>query len=158
MKKLLSMSVILFCASVTVCAAANYDPTDVKKFKEINSCPSCNLSGASIYDNHQHANLTNANLSNADLQGDYTLADFSGANAVGVEISSASGAKFVDATLIKGRLRGNFTDADFSNANVSAADFSNANLYHAKLTNQQLSSARTICDAILPDGTTGKCN
>ena len=136
-----------------------YSPDDLRQFKESNSCVGCNLSNISLFENHQNANLTGANVSSTDLYGDYTKANFSNINGIHLSLLNASGASFVNATLIEARFRNsNLTDTDFTNANVNSADFSYANLYGSKITQLQLLSAKTLCNAILPDGTKVICN
>jgi uncharacterized protein YjbI with pentapeptide repeats len=60
--------------------AKAYDPGDLRRLLDTNSCPGCDLSGANL----RGANLRNANLSGADLSGaDLNDADLSGANLSG---------------------------------------------------------------------------
>lgn len=69
-----------------------------------------------------------------------------------------SGAKFIHSALVNANFSyANLTDADFSNADIRGINFSGANLYGAKLTIEQLRTASSICNAILPDGSKGKC-
>ncbi len=148
---------VVFMISTVGYAKPNYDASDLKKFQETNACRNCNLSNASVYGDHRHADLVGANISDASFHGDNTMADFS--NVVGTKayISDGSEAKFINAVLIDASFDGNFTNADFSNAVVRGASFSHTNLYGAKISAQQLMDVRSICDAILPDGTKGKC-
>ena len=45
-----------------------YDEVHLKKLRAVGSCPSCDLSGAFLYDeNLEHANLEGTNLTNANL-------------------------------------------------------------------------------------------
>ncbi len=147
----------LFIISSTCYAKPNYDANDLKKFQESNACRSCNLSNAYIYGDHRHADLVDANISDASFQGDNTMADFTNVIGTKAYISNGSDAKINNAILIDAQFSGNFTNADFSNAVLRGASFSHTNLYGAKITSQQLSDARSVCDAILPDGTKGKC-
>ena len=70
MKKLLLISALLLCSNGWA-----YNETDLAKFKALNACEGCDLSGANL----RGANLTDANLYNADLRG----ADLEGANLNG---------------------------------------------------------------------------
>lgn len=142
-------------------ALVKYNPSDMKRFTETNNCPGCNLSGAYTWVdvNHQGANLINANVSDAYFLGDYTQTDFTNIDGTDVHIYHASEAKFINAILIQGNFSGgNFTSADFTYANVKDANFSHANLYGAKISWEQLATARSVCEAILPDGSKGSCN
>jgi uncharacterized protein YjbI with pentapeptide repeats len=51
----------------------------------------------------------------------------------------------------------NLEGANFSGAVLSHADLSGANLLNSNITPEQLKQAKTICEAILPDGSFGPC-
>lgn len=74
-------------------------------------------------------------------------------NHVDLSYSNFSGAKLNSANLIDD----NLTNADFTGASVIGANFTNSILYQAKISAQQLATALSVCDAILPDGSRGKC-
>ena len=87
--------------------------------------------------------------------------NFSGVFAVGMNYANAdlSYSTFTNANLSGAQLNSdNFTSVNFTGANVSGANFTSAILYKAKISKSQLASAGTLCDAILPDGSKGKCN
>jgi uncharacterized protein YjbI with pentapeptide repeats len=112
-----------------------------------------NLSGGADLNN---AILNNANLSNADLryddlsEADLRYADLRGANLSSANLSSADlGTNLGIADL---------SNADLSNANLSNADLTQVDLSDANLsgtkgwTEDQLSKARTLEGAAMPDG------
>ena len=145
--------------------APTFDETDLKKFKALNECKECELSGA---------NLKGANLSGADLTGAilrqtiFSNASLSGANLTGVELMEAdlSGADLSGADLTGADLwNSNLENAKLSGANLSkanlleakliAADLSEIKLIGAKLRGADLSGANLsgadLTDAIIPD-------
>lgn len=149
---------ILFLA--TSAFAFTYDHADLKKFEETNSCMNCNLADIPIYSrDHQHANLEGTNFSKSVLYGDYTRANFMRTVAINSDFEGTfSEVKFNNAILINARFVSiNLTGSDFTNANVSGANFSGALLYGAKITEDQLATAKSVCNAILPGGSKGKC-
>lgn len=63
-----------------------------------------------------------------------------------------------NADLTYANLRGaNLEKAILTNALVNHADFSEANLLGATITMEQLKKAKSICHAVLPDGSIGEC-
>ena len=93
--------------------APTFDETDLKKFKALNECKECELSGA---------NLKGANLKRADLRS----TNLSGANLSGANLGKA---RLHGANLSKANLSG----ADLWGANLSGVDLSTATLRNAKL-------------------------
>ena len=89
MKKLILISALLLVAS----NGWAYNETDLAKFKALNACVGCDLSGADL----SKANLNNANLNNADLIG----ADFTGVNFRDAKLE---GAKFCKTQMPWGEL------------------------------------------------------
>lgn len=92
--------------------------------------------------NFSRANLTNAILSNTSFRG--------------LRVTTFSQAIIINATFSNSNLSG----ADFSYANLTGtsfvgADLGLANLFGAK--GLDLTGVKSVCDAILPDGTKGKC-
>ena len=89
---------------------------NILKFKAVNKCPYCDLSGAdfsglvlsaaTLY----NANLTNANFSGAQLH----LADFRNANLTNANLTNA----YLKFSVL--------TKANFTNANLLGADLTNA--------------------------------
>lgn len=64
--------------------------------------------------------------------------------------------EFKDATLINASFwTANLTGSDFTGANVSGVNFSNANLYET--TGINFNEVSSVCNAIMPDGSIGKC-
>ena len=93
-----------------------YNEIDVAKFRELNACEGCDLSGLSAVSSGKlnlqrakltGANLRGANLSNTNLRG----ADLRGADLTGADL----------------------TGANLSNANLKNTDFTTTNLKNAKL-------------------------
>jgi uncharacterized protein YjbI with pentapeptide repeats len=63
------------------------------------------------------------------------------------------GARVMDADFSEAWLR----DCDFTGADLDGSDFRHADLRGSKITAEQLATARSICGAILPDGSRGGC-
>lgn len=155
--------VVGLLSQCSVYAKVQYNPTDYQKFENTSDCPNCNLSDAPLYGSHQNANISGANLSGAIDAGndDYTESNFS--NVKGMQMSfisdDLSQVNFSNAVLLRANFENsNLSYTDFTNANVQGVHFNKAILYGAKITAAQLLSAASVCDAILPDGSTGKCN
>jgi uncharacterized protein YjbI with pentapeptide repeats len=89
-----------------------------------------------------HAHLENADLLKASLRKiDFHQAYLTYADLTGADLTMAK--------LMRADLRG----ADFGGANIADADFLKANLSGAKnLTDEQLSQAKRLCFATMPDG------
>jgi len=88
---------------------------NILKFKAVNKCPYCDLSGANLSEldltlaKLRNANLTGANLRNADLRyADLWDADLTNANLTGANLSSADlrGANLTGAWLGGANLKG----------------------------------------------------
>jgi hypothetical protein len=93
------------------------------------------------------ANLCEANLRGADLR----KVNLSGADLAGVNLERANlcQANLEEANLFQASLGG----ADLRRANLSRANLGKANLTGAKVTTEQLSQARSLRGARMPDGT-----
>jgi uncharacterized protein YjbI with pentapeptide repeats len=105
------------------------------------------LSGALL----SKAILSEADLSKADLsKADLSEADLSGALLIGADLSGAdlSGADLSKAHLREAYLSG----VDLSGVDLSGVDLSGAYLSGATVTDEQLSQARSLHRAIMPDG------
>lgn len=106
--------------------------------------------------------LYDADLSGADLS-DATLfmTNFIQAKLVGAELNKATlvGAWLKETDLTEADLKeANLFQADLTNANLSSAkmdgaDLGEANLTGATITQEQLQTAKSLKDAIMPDGT-----
>ncbi len=112
-----------------------------------------NLSGADLNGSELRksdmirANLGGADLTRADLRAaDLSEADLSGANLTRANLNNAN---LREASLAGASLN----NADLTGANLRDADLSGANLLAAKVTPEQLSQARSLQAATLPDGT-----
>jgi uncharacterized protein YjbI with pentapeptide repeats len=122
-------------------AKASYNPSQLEQFLQTNACPACDLSSALIYGNHSQANLDKVNLSDA-----------------GASNMHLSEAKLTNANLTRTDFGNtNLSGADFTGSALQGARFDGANLYMAKITPQQLTEASSVCGAIMPDGSEGKC-
>jgi uncharacterized protein YjbI with pentapeptide repeats len=129
------------------------------------------LSGADLGEAYlQGANLKGSDLSKADLCGNNRRVEgpylaYHPANMRGVHLNGAnlSGAFMVGVNLHYAHLESaNLSDtdlefADLSEANLTGVDLSGAKLFAANLTgaivtNEQLSQARTLMNATMPDG------
>ena len=171
--KPLILGILLF--TVNLCFA--YSNTDLNQWHDTNSCINCDLSRVGIYGKkHNSATLENAKMLYSDIQNSYfrqsnfsgvyltksiahssffTECDFTNAhlNLVNFSDNTFSGAKFINADL---------QNSDFSNSNLSSTDFTDAKLDGANLTAailigsnlspEQLSKAKSIKYAVLPDG------
>ena len=154
-----------------------YNRADVTQWHETNSCINCDLSRISIYDkDHNFTTLENTKMFYSNIRASYfrqsnfsgvylsksaihssffTECDFTNAhlNMVNFSDNSFSGAKFINADL---------KNSDFSNSNLSSTDFTDAKLDGITLTGailigsnlsaKQLSKAKSLKYAILPDG------
>ena len=131
-------------------ANLKYDPADLDQFNNTNQCPGCDLSNAYLNGNHSQANLQGTNLTFATLSGNFSISNISDANGSQLycKATNLSYTNFSNTILNK---------AVFYTANLEFADFTAADLYGAKITADQLSTAASMCNAILPDGSIGKC-
>ena len=120
MKHLVKISALLLFAS----NGWAYNETDLAKFKALNVCEGCDLSGANLRDIKPgwYATLSNADLSGADLSGaDLKFADLDGANLTDAFLY---GADLHRADLRDANLRGaNFTATILTNAQLDGAKF-----------------------------------
>jgi uncharacterized protein YjbI with pentapeptide repeats len=154
----------------------------IDKDKRIIDLSDANLGGANLIDaDLSEANLSEANLRRADLRGaflrganlrvadlsfadlreaDLSFADLRGAGLEGANLRGANlseadlGRTVLIATLRGAGLEGaNLSDANLSKANLSFADLREANLRGARgTTPEQLDTARSLKDTIMPDG------
>ncbi len=158
----LNISLLFLVATIQNVSFANlkYDPNDLDQFNKTNQCIGCDLSNSTLSGNHSKAILQKSNLTSSVIFNTFSQSDFSYVNGSHGSWSSTnfSYTNFSNATLNATK----FTSADlefsdFSNAVVISADFSQADLYGAKITSDQLATAASVCNAILPDGSKGQC-
>lgn len=163
MKSMLAF-LLLFLSS-SAFAALHAQPNDIKKFESTGTCPSCDLSGSILMCDARNVsfNLANSNLIRSGLEvTDEGHQNSNMTNLVAIELEATygdfSGSNFSNSNLRNAKLAGsNFSHVDFSGANVAGANLNDANLFGAKLSPEQLASLGSVCNAILPDGSTGKC-
>ena len=117
MKYLVGILLLIWTAQISA-----YDELHMKRFKALNKCPGCDLSGA----NFSFYKLDNANLRGANLRG----ANFSNARvAIGAE---GYGADFSGAILVGANFSdfwpevSDFTDADLTESNLEEGHFERA--------------------------------
>lgn len=132
----------------------------------------CNFSDINGSNSHFDTDVENANFSNATLvaarfgspmgaNDDATNANFEHAILIDADFSNgnAPGANFEDANLTNANFAtANLYAANFTGTNVSGVNFYQANLRNAIISAQQLATASSVCDAILPNGSIGKCS
>ncbi len=161
MKKIILFGACLFS---TTLLAASYSPSSLEHFRKTGQCynPTCDLTDThiTVYGYVQPPfDLEGANISGATFAiSNNTLTDFNRVTAIHTDFAGHdySQGAFVNAILINA----NFSHADlsytnFAGADVMGADFSYANLYGSQGIN--LSTASSLCNAILPDGSKGAC-
>ena len=140
------VSLGLSVGTVLAKGSVGYNPSQLDQFTKTNQCAGCDLSSADLsclgtVINHSGANLNNANLSNASFGGDLSEANLENTNLSNVVF------RYI-----------NLSSADLTGAALYGADLAAANLYNAKITATQLAEVYSLCNAILPDGSKGKCN
>ncbi len=146
--------------SLHVMTASAYVEQDVNTFNNTSKCNGCDLSGMYIGGNHPGASLINTILDNSTLVANLTRCDLSNASMNHVTADGVfSHCNVRNAQMTQSR----FFNADFSNAGLTGAIlshsyFDGANFLGAKISNQQLSTASSTCDAILPDGSIAACH
>ena len=130
------------CLLVCSMQGSAFDEMHLMRFKAINKCPNCDLSGANFSGRDMKkailkgANLSDANLSRANLWS----ADLSGANLQGANLTQAKvwlvsfrGAKLSGANLSELQtIKADFSNADLTDTNIEEADFSRAILCNTK--------------------------
>ena len=165
MKRLVILSLLL--SSSLAFASFSSKPSDVKKFEATGQCPSCDLSGYQMLATNATGSM---DLQGADLIKTFILmpiktnrqnSNFS--NVMGTSMNYANAdlsySNFTNAKLSHAQLESdNFTGVDFTGADLSTVNFTSSILYKAKISKAQLASVASLCDAILPDGSKGKCN
>jgi uncharacterized protein YjbI with pentapeptide repeats len=137
-----------------------YNETDLAKFKALNACEGCDLSGIKLDRGERwiggeielrNAKLNNANLKGVDLRNtklNYAKlrnADLSGAVLIGADLEHAvlSNANLTGANLTGANIgcRFSLNCAYLMNANLSGANLSNTNFENAALDGANLSGA-----------------
>ena len=111
-----------------------------------------NLSFADLrFANLSRANLSRANLSDADIAGtDLNFANLSRADLSETNLSETN-LSFANLSFAN-LSRADLGDADLTGVHLSQADLSFANLMKANITDEQLKQAKSLQDAIMPDG------
>lgn len=176
-------SCILLVISLNTYAAKMSDPLDLEHFEETNSCQSCDISDATIYENHDNGTLLDSFAIRTKFNNNFYNGNFSGSIMTYCEIDGFSTRKFQKSVFNKTNLsysklnnvdlsNADFTDAnlsfaDFTNANLSRANFTNTNLENAtfyysiligsNLTEEQLQQVKSIDCTIMPDGNLSNC-
>lgn len=157
MKKI-SNIFILFLLSMNASAAKPaYFPSELKQFQQSGKCIACDLSEAVFnWQQHNNSDLTNAILTRMQAsyssfyESNFTSAQMTEAHLIEFK---ASGSNFRNANLTGADLySANLSSCDFSGANLIGVNLRRANLVRAVITKEQLSSAKSISCAILPDG------
>ena len=134
MKYLLSVFISTLLGLVLSQPVLAYDESDLRTFRALNRCVSCDLSGADL----SGINLYGATLSEADLSGtnlrrtNLIDADLSGAGIRGTQLSGAD-----------------LTNADLSNADFSGTDLEGVNLTGANLDKAILDDVQNLRGAKL---------
>ncbi len=153
-------------------AGADLTGADLQRLRLVNSTlqradlTGANLNGANLYGvNLQSAKLDSASLSNANLtHADLVMANFTRANLSTAYLNDAdlSNANLTNAALVATKLqKANLFMTTLFEANLWDADLTGANLYMTQLlgahvTIEQLATAESLHDAIMPDGTKHK--
>lgn len=175
--KLILLFAILFFQNLSN-ARPSYSDDDLTQFNEKNSCLKCDLSGANLYGlRHDGAILSESNLNEtkfewckfrksnfvssiliraSDYQSDYTQSDFSNARMdyISMSYSHFSGAIFINTNLQSAKLYNvNLSSTDFTGANTKGVDFGHSILIGSNITKDQLTVAKSLSCAVLPDGT-----
>lgn len=179
MKIVISITVLL-SSLISAGAYANmgFLPDDVAKLNKTKVCVACDLTGKSFYDDYNNVDLHDSMLNRASFNA-INNANLSHCNMIKIKIESATGSNFTGSDLRRANLiYGNLSSANFTNANLEGTDLRNANLSGANFDNALLSGAdlsytdlmttnitdaqlkvvKSLCHAILPDGSEGRCN
>ncbi len=158
MKKLSCLALLILSTT-----AFAYTPAQLLQFQNTGTCPGCDLSNAYLIVTNMNIvspyNLQGANISDSTYETqNNTGSNFSNIIAFNTAFDgySFTQSNFQNA-LLKNAIfaNTNLQYADFTGADITGANFNNANLYRAKGLN--LTASNTVCNAILPDGSTGKC-
>ena len=155
------------CLLVFSMQGSAFDELHLKRFKAINKCPNCDLSGADLSGRNMiSANLKDANLSGANLSRAYLWsADLSGANLSGATLpySFLLGANLSYANLQGAKLTWAVTgvlpvtavltglNSNFQGANLSGADLKQFNAAHSDFTNADFVRRQIIWNTQRPD-------
>ncbi len=157
-------SVVQFLHESSLILATNSSLQSKKTIKDKNiisledaDLDSADLTGSHLFlANLSHAYLRQANLAGASLDmADLSRSYMTYANLRNADLKEAVlvRAKMEFTNLIGANLiRADLRDADLRQADLSGADLSGANLSRAKVTSEQLGQAKSLKDAIMPDG------
>ena len=155
----------------------SYSPSDLKKWQETKTCINCDLSRINIfYNKYNSTNLENAKIFYSKIDRCYfrqsnftgvyltksgvgesvfTECDFSNAhlNLARFYNNEFSGSKFINADLSNSDFTdSNLSSTDFTGAKLDGVDFTRAILIGSNISTEQLSKAKSLKNAILPDG------
>lgn len=163
----ISVNISLLSGALFISTAYAYIPEHKSQFIETGMCSECDLSGEQNLQPNtsgqflvEGSNLSRSSM-NLFLNHDHQFSCFK--KIFGIELniwyadlsySDFSNSNLESATFIDN----NLTGSDFTNTNLKGASFIKSNLYQAKITEEQLSSVSSLCDTILPDGTSHDCN
>ncbi|HCJ4394756.1 TPA: pentapeptide repeat-containing protein [Legionella pneumophila] len=155
------------------------DPEDLKIFNDTNYCQGCELSGVSIYEDHDNGFLINSYAIQTEFLGSFYKMNFSGSvmnnatfrkfpqplkvqesNFDKVNLSHSkfdrvdlSRANFSDVNLSNSKLDGvNLSEVNFTNANLTNVTMENSILIGSNLTKEQLAQFKSIKCTVMPNG------
>lgn len=158
-KKISLIAIGVFLSSLGY--ASTYSQSDVDTFLKTNQCPSCDLSGMGLSGNHSGAILTKSNLTNSSVSANLSASDLTDAvlsdsywQSSNLTFDNFTNAHLINVTFSRSNLEG----ANFTGAVIINTDFSDTNLYNAIISPEQLASAKSVCNATLPDGSKGQCS
>jgi len=156
--------------STTSFALLSYNPTDLKTFESTNQCSNCDFSdlnwwngndGATL--NHSEAIINGSNFSGDDIE-NFNLSGSQGANSIFTNVYNVESSEtdFSGANLKGADFSGSsLENSNFSHADLTGASFTNSDLMDANFSSAigaNLTNAKTICGATMPDGSIGKCS
>lgn len=139
-----------------------YDPEDLAHFKETNECINCDLSKVAYLEAQNGSGaVLRGSILNRSLLGNFRATDFTNASLIEVRQLRKDffRSNFTNVNFLNARLKeATLTNTDFSGAKLTNADFSGVDFTGSNVTQEQLSQAKSICNAVLPDGTLGPCD
>ncbi len=156
------------------------DTEDLKIFADTNFCQGCDLSGATIYENHDNGSLLGSYAIKTEFSGSLYKMNFSGsimnyskfsggfygvlsiqeANYDKVNLSYSifngtdlSCANFSDVNLSNSNWeQANFSGVNFANANLNNVTIRHSILIGANLSQEQLKQVKSIRCTVMPNG------
>jgi uncharacterized protein YjbI with pentapeptide repeats len=161
------LSIIVLTVSLT-CIYANtmaYNQSDKDRFYSTGVCENCDLTNMRIDVDSKLItpfNLQGSNISESFVSlGNTTGTNFSNVEAISTVFASSLGSysqtKFNNSFLKNSDFKScNLMHSDFTGADVTNVDFMDANLYGA--IGIDFTKVKSVCNATMPDGSTGECN